>query len=43
LELVWRAQGEGGQPVVRDTDPDVSSWRRFTAWVIALLPIEKEL
>jgi hypothetical protein len=29
--------------VIQDTDPEVSNWRRFTAWFIALLPIEREL
>jgi putative cardiolipin synthase len=42
-ELVWRAEDDAGQPLVQDTDPDVSGWRRFTAWFIALLPVEKEL
>lgn len=42
-ELVWRAEDDAGQPLVQETDPDVSGWRRFTAWFIALLPVEKEL
>jgi putative cardiolipin synthase len=42
-DLVWRAQDDAGQPLVHDTDPDVSGWKRFTAWFIALLPVEKEL
>jgi putative cardiolipin synthase len=42
-QLVWSTQDDAGEPVVHDSDPDVSDWRRFTAWLIALLPIEKEL
>lgn len=42
-KLVWVAQDARGEPIVRDVDPDVSRWQRFKAWVIARLPIEKEL
>lgn len=42
-KLVWTAQDGNGEPVVHDVDPDVSRWRRFKAWFIAILPVEKEL
>lgn len=42
-KLVWVAQSGNGEPLVHEVDPDVSRWRRFKAWLIALLPIEKEL
>jgi putative cardiolipin synthase len=42
-QLVWSARDDSGAPVIHDTDPEVSNWRRFTAWFIALLPIEREL
>ena len=32
-----------GQPVVHDHEPDVSTWRRFTTWLIAVLPVDKPL
>jgi putative cardiolipin synthase len=42
-QLVWSAQDEAGAAVVHDADPDVSGWKRFTAWLIARLPVEREL
>ncbi len=42
-ELVWTTVDASGQPVVHLTDPETSRGRRFTAWLIAKLPIEKEL
>lgn len=41
--LVWRTVGDEGAPVLHEADPEVSRWRRFTAWLIAILPVEKEL
>ncbi|MCC7258630.1 MAG: phospholipase D family protein [Gammaproteobacteria bacterium] len=41
-ELVWTGTDQG-QPVVHDTEPDVGAWRRFTAWLVAILPVEKPL
>ncbi len=42
-ELVWTTRDDAGNPVVYDSDPEASTWLRFTAWLIAKLPIEKEL
>jgi putative cardiolipin synthase len=41
-DLRWRA-AEAGATVVRDSEPDVGRWRRFTAWVVKVLPVEREL
>ncbi len=41
-ELVW-AGVTAGQPVVHVREPDVSAWRRFKTWLIAVLPVEKPL
>jgi putative cardiolipin synthase len=41
-QLVW-AERDTASPVLRTTEPEVSGWRRFNAWLIALSPIEKEL
>jgi hypothetical protein len=41
-ELLWTGM-QAGNPVIYDSDPETSAWQRFTAWVIAQLPIEKEL
>jgi putative cardiolipin synthase len=41
-ELVWTGVTDG-QPVLHDDEPDVSAWRRFQVWLIAVLPIEKPL
>lgn len=41
-QLVWTGI-TAGQPVTLDTEPDVGAWRRFTTWLIAILPVEKPL
>jgi putative cardiolipin synthase len=42
VELVW-SEDRDGQPILYEHDPEVSRWKRFTAWFISILPIEKEL
>jgi putative cardiolipin synthase len=41
-DLRWRGVDDG-VTVVRDSEPDVDRWRRFTAWMIRILPVEREL
>lgn len=41
-ELVWTEAGDS-EPVLYTHDPETSGWQRFTAWLIAMLPVEKEL
>jgi len=40
--LVWVTEKDG-QEVRYYSDPDVSVWRRFSAWFMSLLPIEEHL
>lgn len=40
---LWWTGVTAGQTVEFDTDPDVGTWRRFTAWLVAVLPVEKPL
>jgi putative cardiolipin synthase len=40
--LVWITEDDG-QEVRYHSDPEVGPWRRFTAWMIGLLPIEEHL
>ncbi len=40
--LVWITENDG-QEVRYHSDPEVGPWRRFTAWMMGLLPIEKHL
>ena len=41
-DLRWNATDDG-HAVVHDTEPDAGRWRRFTAWLIKVLPVEREL
>lgn len=40
--LVWITQDDG-QEVRYYSDPEVGAWRRFTTWLVSLLPIEDQL
>jgi putative cardiolipin synthase len=40
--LVWRTQ-ENGKAVEHDTEPARSSWQRFKANILSLLPLDREL
>jgi putative cardiolipin synthase len=41
-DLVWSGV-KGGESVELRTDPDTTSWTRFTVWCLGLLPIEGQL
>jgi len=42
--LVWITEKDGEEVrYYSDSDPDVSVWRRFSAWFMSLLPIEEHL
>jgi putative cardiolipin synthase len=41
-DLVWRTQ-EGGRVIEYDTEPARSSWQRFKANILSLLPLDREL
>ena len=40
--LVWITEDDG-QEVRYYSDPEVGVWRRFTTWLVSLLPIEDQL
>jgi putative cardiolipin synthase len=40
--LVWITENDG-QEVRYYSDPEVGAWRRFTTWLVSLLPIEHHL
>jgi putative cardiolipin synthase len=40
--LVWITENDG-EEVRYYSEPEVSLWRRFSTWMIGLLPIEKHL
>ena len=40
--LVWITEDDG-QELRYYSDPEVGAWRRFTTWLVSLLPIEDQL
>jgi putative cardiolipin synthase len=40
--LVWITENDG-EEVRYYSDPEVGTWRRFTTWLVSLLPIEDQL